>query len=101
MTDGTPPGGRAVLVTGASRGIGAAVAAAFAHAGDRVAVHYGSSQRAAEQVVADLEGDGHVLVGADLEDADAVRRGVDEAAERLGGLDVLVNNAGVFLAHRR
>jgi NAD(P)-dependent dehydrogenase (short-subunit alcohol dehydrogenase family) len=90
---------RSVLVTGGSRGIGAAVAAAFAEQGDRVAVHFGSSRDAAEAVVAGLEGDGHVAVQADLTDADAVRRMVDEAAARLDGLDVLVNNAGVFVAH--
>ncbi len=90
---------RAVLVTGASRGIGRAIAAMFAEAGDRVAVHYGSSRAAAEDVVAGLPGDGHVTVQADMTDAEAVRAAVDSAAERLGGLDVLVNNAGVFLAH--
>jgi len=88
--------GRAVLVTGASRGIGAAVARAFAGAGDRVAVHYGVRRDAAESVGASLPGSGHVVVGADLADAEAVRRMVDEAAAGLGGLDVLVNNAGVF-----
>jgi 3-oxoacyl-[acyl-carrier protein] reductase len=93
------PGSRAVLVTGASRGIGAAVAAAFAETGDRVAVHCGRSRAAAERVCAGLTGEGHVVVQADLTDADAVRRMVDEAADRLGGLDVLVNNAGVFEAH--
>ena len=92
-------GGRAVLVTGASRGIGAAVAREFAAAGDRVAVHYGASRDAAEDVVASLPGDGHVLVGADLADAEAVRAMVAEAAAGLGGLDVLVNNAGVFTPH--
>jgi 3-oxoacyl-[acyl-carrier protein] reductase len=90
---------RRVLVTGGSRGIGRAIAATFADAGDRVAVHYGSSQSAAEEVVAGLAGDGHVMVRADMTDADAVRAAVGEAAERLGGLDVLVNNAGVYLAH--
>ena len=65
---------RGVLVTGASRGIGAAVARAFAGQGDRVAVHYGRSRDAAEQVLTGLPGDGHVLVQADLADADAVRR---------------------------
>ena len=72
--------GRAVLVTGASRGIGAAVARAFAAAGDRVAVHYGASREAAREVAASLPGDGHVVVGADLADPEAVRAMVDEAA---------------------
>ena len=91
--------GRAVLVTGGSRGIGAAVARVFAQAGDRVAVHYGASRDAAEEVAASLAGDGHVVVGADLADPDAVRAMVAAAAEGLGGLDVLVNNAGVFTPH--
>ncbi len=96
MSDGH---GRAVLVTGASRGIGAAIARAFASVGDRVAVHYGRSGELAEQVVASLAGDGHAVVSADLADPAAVRRMVDSAADRLGGLDVLVNNAGVFVSH--
>jgi 3-oxoacyl-[acyl-carrier protein] reductase len=91
--------GRAVLVTGGSRGIGAAVARAFAEAGDRVAVHYGASRGAAEEVSASLAGDGHVVVGADLADPEAVRAMVEAAASSLGGLDVLVNNAGVFTPH--
>jgi 3-oxoacyl-[acyl-carrier protein] reductase len=90
---------RAVLVTGASRGIGRAVAEAFAEAGYRVAVHFNASVREAEEVVASLPGEGHVTVQADMADAEAVRRAVDTAAARLGHLDVLVNNAGVFLAH--
>ncbi|MGZ6645292.1 MAG: SDR family NAD(P)-dependent oxidoreductase [Solirubrobacteraceae bacterium] len=91
--------GRAVLVTGGSRGIGAAVAREFAGAGDRVAVHYGASRAAADDVAASLAGDGHVVVGADLADPEAVRAMVAAAAEGLGGLDVLVNNAGVFTPH--
>lgn len=91
--------GRAVLVTGASRGIGAAIARAFASVGDRVAVHYARSADGAERVAASLAGVGHVVVGADLADAAAVRRMVDSAADRLGGLGVLVNNAGVFKPH--
>jgi 3-oxoacyl-[acyl-carrier protein] reductase len=90
--------GRAVLVTGAGRGIGAAVAQAFAAQGDRVAVHYGRSAGPAAEVLAALPGEGHVMLQADLADPAAVRGLVDGAAERLGGLDVLVNNAGVYAA---
>jgi 3-oxoacyl-[acyl-carrier protein] reductase len=91
--------GRAVLVTGASRGIGAAVAQQFAAAGDRVAVHYGAARDAAQEVAASLAGDGHVVVGADLADPEAVRTMVGDAVAGLGGLDVLVNNAGIFTPH--
>ncbi len=90
---------RAVLVTGASRGIGRAVARAFADLGDRVAVHHRGSPERAGQVLAALPGDGHAVVQADLADAEAVRRMVDQAHAALGGLDVLVNNAGVYLPH--
>jgi len=90
---------RRVLVTGGARGIGRAVAEAFAAAGDRVAVHHGASRDEARRLAAALPGGDHVVVGADLADAEQVRRAVDAAAEGLGGLDVLVNNAGVFTAH--
>ena len=90
---------RAVLVTGASRGIGRAVAEAFARQGDRVAVHHRDSAALAEEVVAGLQGRGHAIVRADLADPEAVRRMVDQAARDLGGLDVLVNNAGIYLWH--
>jgi 3-oxoacyl-[acyl-carrier protein] reductase len=90
---------RAVLVTGASRGIGRAVAEAFAGQGDRVAVHHRGSPGLAGQVRDGLPGDGHTVVQADLADAEAVRRMTDQAHADLGGLDVLVNNAGVYLPH--
>src|SRR5581483_10785501 len=90
---------RAVLVTGASRGIGRAVARAFAELGDRVAVHYGASAELAAQVVSELPGSGHTVVQADLADPEAVRRMVDQAHADLGGLDVLVNNAGTYQPH--
>ncbi|MEJ7706359.1 MAG: SDR family oxidoreductase [Nocardioidaceae bacterium] len=90
---------RAVLVTGSSRGIGRAIAHAFAALGDRVAVHYGTNQEAAQATLASLPGEGHAVVQADLADPGQVRRMVDFAAERLGALNVLVNNAGVFLPH--
>jgi 3-oxoacyl-[acyl-carrier protein] reductase len=90
---------RAVLVTGASRGIGRAVAQAFAELGDRVAVHHRGSPGLAGEVLAGLPGSGHVVVQADLADAGAVRQMVDQAHAGLGGLDVLVNNAGIYVPH--
>lgn len=90
---------RAVLVTGASRGIGRAVAQAFAREGDRVAVHHRDSAALAQGVLAGLPGEGHTVVRADLADAGAVRQMVDQAAADLGGLDVLVNNAGIYVWH--
>jgi 3-oxoacyl-[acyl-carrier protein] reductase len=90
---------RSVLVTGSSRGIGRAIAEAFAAAGDRVAIHHRSSAALAAELAASLQGTGHVVVSADLADPDAVKSMVDAAAEQLGGLDVLVNNAANFTAH--
>jgi 3-oxoacyl-[acyl-carrier protein] reductase len=90
---------RAVLVTGASRGIGRTVAQAFANQGDRVAVHHRDSAALAQEVLAGLPGSGHTIVQGDLADAEAVRRMVDQAAADLGGLNVLVNNAGIYVWH--
>ena len=87
--------GRSVLITGASGGIGRAVAHAFAAAGDRVGVHYSGNREGAEAVRAALPGDGHLLVRGDLADPEQVRRIVDTVVTAAGGLDVLVNNAAV------
>jgi NAD(P)-dependent dehydrogenase (short-subunit alcohol dehydrogenase family) len=84
-------------VTGGSRGIGAAIARAFAERGDRVAVHCRDAVGAAEVVRDSLDGDQHVVVRADLAVPAEVRAMVDAAAAGLGGLDVLVNNAGIYL----
>jgi NAD(P)-dependent dehydrogenase (short-subunit alcohol dehydrogenase family) len=86
-------------VTGGSRGIGAAIARAFAERGDRVAVHCRDAVAAAEVVRDSLDGGEHVVVRADLAVPAEVRAMVDAAAAGLGGLDVLVNNAGVYLEH--
>lgn len=85
-----------MLVTGASRGIGAATARAFAARGDRVAVHYHRAGDRAAQVLADLPGAGHVSVAGDVADPDAVEALVAAAEDGLGGIDVLVNNAATF-----
>jgi len=89
-----------VLVTGASRGIGRAIAKEFAAGGARVAVHYCSNRPAAEATLEDLPGAGHVVLQADVADAEACRNLIDDAATALGGLDVLVNNAGIYDLHK-
>ncbi|WP_410569511.1 SDR family NAD(P)-dependent oxidoreductase [Amycolatopsis sp. cmx-4-61] len=86
---------RGVLVTGASRGIGRAVAEAFAARGDRIAVHYGHRAADAEATLGALPGEGHLPIGGDLADPEAARRIADAAEAGLGGVDVLVNNAAV------
>jgi 3-oxoacyl-[acyl-carrier protein] reductase len=90
---------RTILITGASRGIGRAIAEAFAASGDRVAIHHRASAALAAEVLARLPGSGHLVVQADLADPEAIRAMVDEAQGQLGGIDVLVNNAGIFEPH--
>jgi NAD(P)-dependent dehydrogenase (short-subunit alcohol dehydrogenase family) len=98
MGVGTGEGNR-VLVTGGSRGIGAAIAAALARAGCQVVVHAGRDRAAAEAVRDALAGVGHAVVIGDLTDPDVCARVVERSAAALGGLDVLVLNAGVYEAH--
>ena len=92
--------GRAVLVTGASRGIGRAIAEAFAARGARVTVHYRANRAAAEATLRALPGGPHMLAQADLADPASAGPLVDAVIRELGGLHVLVNNAGIFEEHR-
>ena len=87
---------RAVLITGASTGIGAAAAIAFGRNGARVGVHYNRSRKEAEKVAADIEkaGGKAFLVGGDVTQSSACREVVDKTAAEFGRLDVLINNAG-------
>ena len=89
--------GKRALVTGASRGIGAAIALALADQGADVAITYERSAERAADIVRAIEAKGRraIAIQADSADASAVKRSVDDAAERLGGLDILVNNAGI------
>ena len=88
-----------VLITGGSRGIGKATAIAFASKGAQVAINYRSNQTAAEETLALLEGNNHLLVPADIADPTAVKNMVDKVVSHYGRIDILVNNAGVFEYH--
>lgn len=93
---------RTVLVTGASTGIGAALATAYGASGARVAVHYGSSADAAAavvQLIHDAGGEAWA-VQADLADHDSPQRLVEQVQEHYGRVDVLVNNAGGMIERR-
>jgi NADP-dependent 3-hydroxy acid dehydrogenase YdfG len=89
--------GKTALVTGASRGIGRAIAVELAREGAKVAVNYASSDAAAHEVEAEIAqlGSECLLLKADLADAKQARAMVKQAAEHFGHLDILVNNAGI------
>lgn len=89
--------GRRVLVTGASRGIGAGIALAFADKGADVAITYLKSTDKAAAIVRRIESKGRrsLAIQADSGDPAAVRRSVDETVAALGGLDILINNVGI------
>ena len=89
--------GQTALVTGASRGIGRAVALALAEAGAEVVVNYSSSPDAADSVVGEITGSGGraYAVQANVADEEAVNDLIKTVIERSGRIDVLVNNAGI------
>jgi 3-oxoacyl-[acyl-carrier protein] reductase len=96
MTDTTS---KVAIVTGASRGIGAAVAERLAADGFSVVINYSGDARPAEALARRIEGNGGRALGvkADVGDANAVRRLFDAAEAAFGGVDVLINNAGIMM----
>ena len=91
--------GKVVLVTGASRGIGREIALQFSRSGARVAINYRHNRQAAEQTLAELAGDGHVLLQGDVSDPAVVQLMTQSAIREMGQIDVLVNNAGIYIDH--
>lgn len=90
--------GRRVLVTGAAKRIGRVLALELARSGAEVAITYRGSRAEAEATVEELRAFGgrSLAVACDVQQEDSVQRAVQEAVSRLGGLDLLVNNAGAF-----
>jgi len=91
--------GKVVLVTGGSRGIGRAVAEAFATRGATVVVQFRADRRAADDTLAALAGHGHLALPADVADPEQARSLAGRVVAELGRVDVLVNNAGIYEQH--
>ncbi len=83
--------GKTILVTGASGGIGRAIAQAFAKANGNVIIHYNSNKTGAEDTLKSLSGNGHAIIQSDL----SIPRAVKSMVNSIGALDVVVNNAAV------
>jgi NAD(P)-dependent dehydrogenase (short-subunit alcohol dehydrogenase family) len=90
---------KVVLVTGASGGIGRVIAQMFAEANARVVVHYHHNREMAEATLSELAGPDHILLQADLGNVRDIERLTTDCVSKMGGIDVLVNNAGRFEAH--
>jgi 3-oxoacyl-[acyl-carrier protein] reductase len=92
--------GKSALVTGGSRGIGAAIVRRLASDGAAVAFTYVASEAKAAALVAEIEADGGraLAINADSADPQALQRAVMETASRFGGLGILINNAGISAA---
>lgn len=88
-----------VLVTGGSRGIGRSISQQFAENGARVAINYKKNLAAAEKTKASLNGGPHLIVQTDIGDSTAVQNMIDKVVSEMGGLDIVVNNAGIFEEH--
>lgn len=89
----------AALITGASRGLGRAIALQLARRGCRVAVHFSINRSAAEDTLRSLAGEGHILVQGDVSRQEDLSRLWDASIAAFGTLDILVNNAGIYGEH--
>lgn len=91
--------GKKVLITGGSRGIGKATAQAFAARGASIAINFRSDSQAASETIESLEGEGHFAIKADISRASAVEQLTEAVIGEFGRIDILINNAGIYLPH--
>ena len=91
--------GKVIIVTGASGGIGSAIARQFAEKNARLALHYHKNRKAAEKLRDSLPGGPHLVIQADIARAEDARNLVKGVIREMGAVDVLVNNSGVFDQH--
>ncbi len=90
---------KVALVTGSSRGIGREIAIMLAEGGAQVAIHYVRNKDAAEETLALLANNKHIVVQANIENADEVKSMVASTVNQFGRIDILINNAGIFETH--
>lgn len=90
---------KVILVTGASRGIGRAIARSFSERGARVAIHFNRDSASAQKTLSSLPGGPHALFGCDLSKPESSKSLVDDVLKEFGRIDVLVNNAGIYEPH--
>lgn len=88
--------GKHVLITGGSRGIGKAIAKAFAKHGACVAINYNTNLKAANETIDSLLGGPHLVIQADVSQPDSVKQLIDTVISKFGKLDIVVNNAGII-----
>ncbi|MFQ5445487.1 MAG: SDR family NAD(P)-dependent oxidoreductase [Saprospiraceae bacterium] len=91
--------GKNILITGGSRGIGAATALAFARLGGRVCISFLKDKAAATAIIGELSGEGHFAVRTDISKPEEVKQMMEAIAGEFGRLDVVVNNAGIYFRH--
>jgi 3-oxoacyl-[acyl-carrier protein] reductase len=88
-----------ILITGAARGIGRAIAESFAEEGAQIALHYNSNHEAAELAISSLKNSHHKLFQSDISNAAAAKTLVENVVAHFGRIDILVNNAAVYSDH--
>jgi len=90
---------KVVLITGSSRGIGKAIAQAFAKEGAKIVINYNKNSVAAKSTLSSLASNNHLIIQANISDPNAIKIMVDKTIQHYGKIDILINNAGVYTSH--